>query len=188
MAGLALYMSAKMCVMSADAPVIQMAGGLAPRSAWGAPTACPIIRTFDAVSTRTAYALMREAFYGAARFEEFVERTGISEPVAAARLRELTQEGLLEKIPYRDPGQRTRYGYQLTQKGTALLPVLVAMADWSDRWLFPDGARVQLKHAGCGSRVHAELRCEDGHAVELMKLEPVTRAVATSHPGKAKRS
>ena len=52
--------------------------------------------------------ILREAFYGATRFEEFVERAGISEPVAAARLRELTAEGLLEKVPYREPGQRTR--------------------------------------------------------------------------------
>jgi DNA-binding HxlR family transcriptional regulator len=166
--------------MSAQTPVIQMTGRLAPRSSWGPPAACPIIRTFDAVSTRTAYALMREAFYGASRFEEFVGRSGVSEPVAAARLRELTEEGLLEKVPYREPGQRTRYGYQLTEKGTALLPVLVAMVDWSDRWSFPDGARVQLKHARCGSRVHAEMRCEDGHPVEYMELQPVLRTTASS--------
>jgi DNA-binding HxlR family transcriptional regulator len=173
-------MSAMLLGMSAESPVIQMTGRLAPRSGWGPPAACPIIRTFDAVSTRTAYALMREAFYGAARFEEFVARSGVSEPVAAARLRELTEEGLLEKVPYREPGQRTRYGYQLTEKGTALLPVLVAMVDWSDRWSFPDGARVQLKHTGCGSRVHAELRCEDGHPVEFMELEPVVRRAGRS--------
>ncbi len=51
---------------------------------------------------------MREAFYGTTRFDDFAERVGISEPVAAARLRELVDEGLLEREDYREPGQRTR--------------------------------------------------------------------------------
>ena len=96
-------------------------------------------RTFETSGPRSAYVIMREAFYGATRFEEFVERTGISEPVVAARLRELTDEGLLEKVPYQEPGQRTRSAYRLTEKGSDLLPVLVAMMRWGDRWLFPDG-------------------------------------------------
>ncbi|HTW11162.1 MAG TPA: helix-turn-helix domain-containing protein [Solirubrobacteraceae bacterium] len=155
--------------MSAE---IQMSGKLAPREAWGAPgDSCPIARTFETLGTKTAYVLMREAFYGATRFEEFVERTGISEPVAAARLRELTAHGLLEKVPYREPGQRTRHEYRLTAKGEDLLPVLVAMMRWGDRWLFPNGARVELTHAGCGGRVHAALECEHDHHVAPDELQ-----------------
>lgn len=147
--------------MSAE---IQMTGELAPRSGWVAEN-CPIARTFEVLGTKTAYLIMREAFYGTRRFEDFVERTGMSEPVAAARLRDLTDEGLLEKVPYQEPGQRTRNAYTLTEKGSELLPVLIAMMSWGDRWLFPDGARVEISHAGCGGQVHAELHCEHGHAV-----------------------
>jgi DNA-binding HxlR family transcriptional regulator len=148
--------------MSAE---IEMTGKLAPRSSWGVPKMCPIVRTFDVLGTKTAYVIMREAFYGATRFEEFVERSGISEPVAAARLRELTEEGLLEKVPYQEPGQRTRNEYRLTEKGSDLLPVLVAMMRWGSRWQFPEGSRVELTHADCGSDVSAELRCAEGHRV-----------------------
>ncbi len=74
-------------------------------------------------------------------------------------------------MPYQEPGQRTRSAYQLTEKGSDLLPVLVAMMQWGDRWLFPDGARIELRHAECGSLVHAELRCEAGHTVEQHELE-----------------
>jgi DNA-binding HxlR family transcriptional regulator len=155
---------------------IHMTGRLSPRSSWPAPgDECPIARTFDAVGTRTAYVILREAFYGATRFDEFVQRTDISEPVVAARLRELTGEGLLEKVPYQEPGQRRRDGYRLTEKGSELLPVLVAMMRWSDRWMFPDGARVELVHTDCGSPVHAELRCEAGHAVAADELELAQR-------------
>jgi DNA-binding HxlR family transcriptional regulator len=151
-----------------------MTGELSPRASWPAPgDNCPIARTFETVGTKSALVILREAFYGATRFEEFVERTGMSEPVVASRLRELSEEGLLDKVPYQEPGQRTRNGYHLTEKGSDLLPVLVAMMRWGDRWLFPNGARVGLTHSGCGSPVHAELRCEAGHAVEPDELDLV---------------
>ena len=154
------------------AAAIHMTGELDPRSSWPAPGGnCPIARTFETIGTKSAFVILREAFYGATRFEEFVERTGMSEPAVAARLRELSDEGLLEKVPYQEPGQRARSGYTLTEKGGDLLPVLVAMLRWGDRWLFPNGAWVDLTHSGCGSRVHAELRCERGHEVALDELD-----------------
>ena len=58
-------------------------------------------RALDVVSTRSAFLLLREAFYGASRFDDFAERAGISEPVAAARLRELVAAGLLTREEYR---------------------------------------------------------------------------------------
>jgi len=155
---------------------IQMTGELDPRSAWPAPgDRCPIARTFEAIGTKSAFVILREAFYGATRYEEFVERTGVSEPVVAARLRELSDEGLLEKVPYQEPGKRTRSGYRLTEKGSELLPVLVAMMHWGDRWLFKHGARLELTHADCGSPVHAVLRCEAGHDVAPGALDLVAR-------------
>ncbi len=151
---------------------IHMTGQLAPRSSWPAPGEnCPIARTFETVGTKSALVILREAFYGATRFEEFVERTGMSEPVVAERLRELSAQGLLDKTPYQEPGQRTRNGYRLTEKGGELLPVLVAMMRWGDRWLFPDGARVEVTHTDCGSSVHTELRCAAGHAVVPGQLD-----------------
>ncbi len=149
---------------------IQMAGSLDPRDGWTAD-GCPIARTFDTVGTRSAFLILREAFYGATRFEQFVQRSGLSEPVVAERLRDLTAEELLERVPYRETGKRTRNEYRLTDKGRELLPVLVAMMRWGDRWLVPGGARVELTHAGCGSQVGVALRCEKGHDVETGELQ-----------------
>ena len=152
---------------------IHMTGKLDPRSGWREPPGdnCPIARTFQTVGTRSAFVILREAFYGATRYEEFVERTGLSEPAVAARLRELSDEGLLEKFPYQEPGQRARSGYRLTDKGGELLPVFVAMMRWGDRWLFPKGSRVEVTHSDCGSPVHAVLQCEHGHAVAPDELD-----------------
>jgi DNA-binding HxlR family transcriptional regulator len=153
--------SATLGPMSAE---IEMTGALAPRSSWGEAVHCPIARTFEVLGTKTSYLIMREAFYGATRFEEFAERTGLSEPVTAARLRELTDAGLLRREPYQDPGARTRQGYALTEMGADFLPALVALMQWGDRWLQPGGAPVELRHDGCGGLVSAELRCAHGHA------------------------
>ena len=114
---------------------------------------------------------MREAFYGATRFEEFVRRAELSEPAASARLRELVEHGLLELEPYQEPGQRTRNRYRLTEKGADLFPVIVSLMQWGNRWLSDTGGPAELVHRGCGAVVHAELRCEHGHAVELADLD-----------------
>jgi DNA-binding HxlR family transcriptional regulator len=147
-----------------------LTGALDPRSGWKA-TRCSLARALDIVSTRTAFLLMREAFYGTERFDDFAERVGISDPVASARLKELVAEGLLVREPYREPGQRTRYAYRLSDMGADLFPALVALMQWGDRWRADDGGPVEVRHRECGAAVHAELRCEHGHGVALGELE-----------------
>lgn len=149
---------------------IELTGPLAQRKSWNADR-CSIGRALDVVRNRSAFLLLREAFYGASRFEEFVERTRLSEPVTSARLRELTDQGILVREPYQDPGQRTRHAYRLTDKGAELLPVLVALMRWGDRWEQEAGAPVELHHAGCGAIVGTELRCACGHPVAGDELE-----------------
>jgi DNA-binding HxlR family transcriptional regulator len=141
---------------------IRLTGDLDPRSSWQA-SRCSMAKTLDVVSSKSALLILREAAYGTSRFDDFAARVGISEPVAAARLKELVSAGLLEREPYREAGQRTRMAYRLTAKGADLLPVLVALMQWGDRWLAPDGPPVVLQHRDCGATVHAELRCTAGH-------------------------
>ena len=132
---------------------------------------CSVDRALQVVSTRSAMLLMREVFYGVTRFDELTARVGISEPVAAARLKELVSAGLLEREPYREPGQRTRYEYRLTEKGADLLPVIVGLMRWGDRWAPADGGGpVELTHRGCGEPVRAQLRCAAGHEVSASEI------------------
>jgi DNA-binding HxlR family transcriptional regulator len=153
-----------------DPSSLSLAGPLEPRSDWTA-NSCPIASTMEVVGTRSAFLLLREAFYGTLRFDQLADRVGISQPVAASRLRELVAEGLLERRPYQEPGQRTRMEYHLTEKGTEFFPVLAAMMEWGDKWVRP--SPVGLRHRSCGQAVHTELRCGDGHTVTLGEAELV---------------
>ena len=152
----------------------RLTGRLEPRAAWTA-TECSMARALDVVSTRSAFLLLREAFYGASRFDDFAERAGISEPVAAARLRELVAAGLLTREEYREPGQRSRLAYRLTEQGADLFPVLAALMRWGDRWLNASGGPIGLRHRDCGEPVELELRCAAGHRISPGELDLVRR-------------
>jgi DNA-binding HxlR family transcriptional regulator len=153
---------------------IRMTGALDPRGAWAADR-CTIAKALDVVSTRSAFLILREAFYGTTRFDDFAARARISEPVAAARLRELVKEGLLEREDYREPGQRTRQRYRLTAKGADLFPALAALMQWGDRWLDNRGGPVELRHRDCGEPVAVELRCAAGHVIGTNELDLARR-------------
>jgi DNA-binding HxlR family transcriptional regulator len=156
--------------MSGMEHTLRMTGSLAPRGAWTAD-GCTIAKALEVIPTRSAFLILREAFYGTTRFDDFAERVGISEPVTAARLRELVDHGLLEREAYREPGQRTRQRYRLTEKGADLFPALVALMQWGDRWLDDGGGAVELRHRDCGARASVELRCEAGHSVGPDELD-----------------
>ena len=141
-----------------------MTGSLEPRGSWTA-NGCTIAKALDVIPTRSAFLLLREAFYGTTRFDDFATRVGISEPVTAARLRELVDNGLLEREDYREPGQRTRQRYRLTDKGADLFPALVALMEWGNRWLDDRGGPVELRHRDCGERVGVHVSCDAGHHV-----------------------
>lgn len=149
---------------------VQLQGRLADRGAWRA-TRCSIDKALGVVGTRSALLLMREAYYGTRRFDEFAERVGITEAVAAARLRELVAAGLLERRPYREPGQRTRHEYVLTPMGRDLAPAALALMQWGDRYLAGEqGPPLALTHAGCGAPVSVEVQCAGGHQVPLHEI------------------
>jgi DNA-binding HxlR family transcriptional regulator len=122
---------------------------------------CPISRALDVVSNRSTFMVLREAFYGTTRFDDFVNRAAISEQIVAARLRALVHEGLLERVPYQEPGRRTRYEYHLTQAGAEFFPVIAALIGWSAKWRGP--ARLHLEHRDCGAPVRVTLECDRGH-------------------------
>jgi DNA-binding HxlR family transcriptional regulator len=152
----------------------QLTGALEPRESWQA-TGCSLSKAIDVVSTRSAFLLLREACYGTTRFDDFAARAGISEPVAAARLRELVEAGLLTREEYREPGQRARLAYRLTEKGADLFPALAALMEWGDRWLTEDGGPIGFRHRDCGEPVQVELRCTAGHHTSPGELDVVHR-------------
>ena len=143
---------------------------LADRSAWSPVGRCPIEKTMALVGTKSAMLIMREAYYGTTRFEDFWRRVGVTKAAAAARLADLVEVGLLERRPYREPGQRSRDEYVLTQAGIDFMPVVWAMFEWGRKHLAAD-LPLRLTHAGCGAEASVELRCAHGHPVPPDELQ-----------------
>jgi DNA-binding HxlR family transcriptional regulator len=103
--------------------------------------------------------VLREAFYGIRKFDDFQMELGIARNTLAERLRRLVDEGLLEKRQYEESPRR--YEYILTDKGLDFFPVLAAMSHWGDRWLSgEDGPPVTFHHESCGHDTHAEVTCK----------------------------
>jgi DNA-binding HxlR family transcriptional regulator len=138
-------------------------GVLSDRDSWSAVGHCPIEKTMALVGTKSAMLIMREAFYGTTRFDDFARRVGITKAATSARLSELLEAGLLTKQPYQEPGKRSRDEYVLTDAGTAFMPVVWAMFEWGRRHL--DDTRLRLSHLDCGAEATVEIRCAEGHHV-----------------------
>ncbi|MEU7000287.1 helix-turn-helix domain-containing protein [Nonomuraea sp. NPDC046570] len=127
---------------------------------------CSIARTLDVVGEKWTFLVLREAFSGVRRFADMQAITGAPRQVLSARLARLVDEGLLRKVPYREPGQRQRDEYRLTEKGLDLYPLLIALMHWGDRYLADAaGPPMELTHRDCGAPVEQFLRCADGHEV-----------------------
>src|SRR6201990_1918987 len=121
-------------------------GALADREKWSAVGECAIEKTMSVLGTKSAMLIMREAYYGTTRFDDFARRVGITKAATSARLSELVEAGLLAKQPYREPGQRSRDEYVLTPDGTKFMPVVWAMFEWG-REYFGD-TPLRLSHLG----------------------------------------
>ena len=105
---------------------------------------CPVARTTDLIGDWWTPVVMREAFFGCRRFDEFQSRLGVSRATLTQRLDRLVTEGLLAKVQYQE--HPPRHEYVLTDKGRAFWDVLAAMWRYGDDWLFPDegGASIRL--------------------------------------------
>ena len=103
--------------------------------------------------------ILRDAFLGVRRFDDFVERLGISRNVLTNRLDTLVATGVLERRPYDEA--RGRYDYLLTDKGRALWPVMTALRQWGDQWIYgPGNEPLLLEHRSCGCTTTAQMTCD----------------------------
>jgi DNA-binding HxlR family transcriptional regulator len=98
---------------------------------------CTIARALDEVGEWWSLLIVRECTQGTTRFDEFQRELGIARNVLAARLERLIESGVIERFPLEDRANTD--GYRLTKKGEELYPVLIALKQWGDDWLAPDG-------------------------------------------------
>jgi DNA-binding HxlR family transcriptional regulator len=119
---------------------------------------CSVAQCLEAVGEWWSMLIIRDAFLGVTRFEEFHRRLGISRNILHQRLSSLVDQGVLARIPYSEHPPRD--DYELTPKGRDLWPVLTAMRQWGDQYAAPNGPPVELVHRDCGSVTNAILTCQ----------------------------
>jgi DNA-binding HxlR family transcriptional regulator len=93
---------------------------------------CSIASALDVVGEPWTLLIVRDAFYGVRRFDDFQENLGIARNVLTARLKKLVEAGIFRKTAYRQ--RPLRHEYRLTDKGAALFTVIVGLKQWGDRF------------------------------------------------------
>jgi len=127
---------------------------------------CSVARTVAILSDAWTFLVIREAFFGARRFESFRSALRLPRATLTERLKRLTYQGIFRQVS-RSPGS-SRLEYRLTQAGLELYPSFMAMMQFGDRWLSGrKGPPLRLVHGLCGCECHPLLACSSC-------LEPVT--------------
>jgi DNA-binding HxlR family transcriptional regulator len=119
---------------------------------------CSIAATVDIIGDRWSLLILRDAFRGIRRFDEFHRDLGIARNLLTDRLNKLVEHGIFDKIAYQE--RPVRYEYRLTPKGIDLSPSLVALMKWGDTWMAgAAGPPVVLVHDACGLPVEQSFHC-----------------------------
>jgi len=93
---------------------------------------CSLPKALEAMGERWSFLILRAAFNGLMHFEEIQSNLGIARNILANRLTRLVDAGILDRHPC--PEDRRKVEYRLTEKGVALLPTMIALRQWGERW------------------------------------------------------
>ena len=116
---------------------------------------CSAARALEVLGDRWTMLVLREVFNGVLRFDDISAHLGVARDVLTRRLNTLVNEGVLVRVPYREPGTRTRYEYRLTDAGRDLYPVITTLMRWGDKYLAGDGGPPMVLQHHCGHPVVA---------------------------------
>jgi DNA-binding HxlR family transcriptional regulator len=138
-------------------------------------TSCALPAALEAVGERWSFLILRGVFNGLHHFEEFQSTLGIARNILSNRLARLVDHGILER--QQDPADRRKVAYRLTQKGRELLPVLIALRQWGERWVsgVPSNPVLVDKQSRLPVAPMA-VRAADGRALTLDELDWLDRS------------
>jgi len=140
---------------------------------------CSMARALDVIGDPWTPLVLRDLYLDINRFEELVTDLGISRNLLNTRLEHLVAAGVVERHRYQD--NPPRHDYRLTTAGRDLIPVLMALTAWGDRWAPPpDGPPILFQHA-CGEIVTPTVTCPHCH-------DPITVDTVTAQPGPGGRA
>jgi len=136
---------------------------------------CSIAAALETVGERWSFLILRGAFNGLHHFEEFQSTLGIARNILSNRLARLVENEILRREP--DPADRRRVAYHLTDKGLDLLPVLLSLREWGERWVSSGPSRqVLVDRATRRPIASMQPRDADGRPLSRGQLEWVDRS------------
>jgi DNA-binding HxlR family transcriptional regulator len=119
---------------------------------------CSAARALEVVGERWSLLIVRNAlFAGMTRYNDFRKRLGIATNILSSRLDGLVDAGVMERRSYSQNPEL--HEYLLTDKGRDLVPVLLTLTEWGDRWAAPDGPPILYTHSVCGGGVSQQTMC-----------------------------
>jgi DNA-binding HxlR family transcriptional regulator len=133
--------------------------------------ACGIFQIAEILNDTWTILLLREAFYGVTKFNEFLENTGISKQILSNRLKHLIQLEIFELSIYKEIGVRERKEYLLTPKGRSLNIVLLAMLESGSNFIEADKDVVKVFHKNTNDLLKLKLVDSNDQVVSLENLE-----------------
>jgi DNA-binding HxlR family transcriptional regulator len=121
---------------------------------------------------RWTFLILREAYFGARRFNEFAESLGLSRNILSERLKMLVAHGIFEQRAYGP--SRTRSEYRLAPAGRDVFPIVVALLQWGDKHLAGrEGPSIVLRHTRCGADADPQLVCRAcGEPIDVGEVIP----------------
>lgn len=128
---------------------------------------CSVVRAMEAVGDRWSILLLREAYYGVKRFDEFQYYIGIAPNILSARLKKLVAAGVMTRVPLAE--HAGRYEYVLTERGRDFFPTYLALKKWGDDWLAePTGPQVVFHDRSSGQEIeYPQLLTASGKPLNL---------------------
>ena len=141
--------------------------------------ACSIARSLEIVGERWTFLIIRNALIGECRFDSFLNSLGLPRNVLTDRLNTLVENGIFQRVPYQQRPLRNEY--KLTTKGRELMPILLALMQWGDRYTTDENGPPRIQyHEECGSPTEVHIVCTKcGHAVGPYEVS-TREAVAVS--------
>jgi DNA-binding HxlR family transcriptional regulator len=151
---------------------------------------CSLARSLAAIGDRWTVLVLRDAFLGVRRFDDFEQSLGIARRVLSERLALLVSEKILAKVPYQE--RPIRHEYRLTEKGLELYPMILSLVHWGDKhYAGKAGPPVIHTHLGCGHDFRSVLTCSEcGEplAAREVRARQVSRQDPTPSQKGARRS
>ena len=144
---------------------------------------CSLARGLDMIGDWWSPLIIRDLFLDITRFDELVEDLGISRNLLTRRLKSLAANGIIERVAYQQ--RPVRYAYRLTEAGRDLVPAVLALTAWGDRWARPrEGSPILFVHTSCGHLFEPKVTCSAcTEVISAETVKPIPGPGGAAKPG-----